>query len=177
MVPDGERALEEVEVRVEGAPLPVLGDTSADPAVGSQVPTIRGVQFDGSTLRIPEPGKPAVVIFLAHWCPHCQREVPRISKWLADNGEPEGVELFAVATANDPSAPNYPPGAWLRRERWPVRTMVDDSRRSAGAAWGVSGFPYFVAVGADGKVVTRISGELTAEQFEALLDEARRGQT
>jgi hypothetical protein len=54
--------------------------------------------------------------------------------------------------------------------------MVDDSSGTAGTAYGLSGFPYFVAIGPDGKVVQRASGELTVEQFQSLIDAARNGQ-
>ena len=57
--------------------------------------------------------------FVAHWCPHCQAEVPRIVA-LAEQGRlPEGVDVAAVSTAVDATAPNYPPSAWLDRVGWP----------------------------------------------------------
>ena len=41
--------------------------------------------------------------------------------------------------------------------------------------YGLSGFPFFVAVDSSGKVVERASGELTTQQFDALLAAARSG--
>jgi cytochrome c biogenesis protein CcmG/thiol:disulfide interchange protein DsbE len=115
-----------------------------------------------------------VVMFVAHWCPHCQKEVPLITAHLGGK-LPGDVDLFAVSTGVDQTAPNYPPGAWLRKENWPVPTLVDDAQGSAAKAYGLSGFPYFVVVDASGKVVDRASGEIPVEQFDALINAARSG--
>jgi thiol-disulfide isomerase/thioredoxin len=147
----------------------------ADLSLGQTAPVIEGSGFDGSSVVAPVPDKPTVVIFLAHWCPHCQAEVPRISDWLSSAGMPNGVELVAVATSNEPTAANFPAGAWLHREGWPVPTMLDDEARSAAQAFGIGGFPYFVAVDATGEVVQRMSGELTRQQFDDLVSAARTG--
>ncbi len=89
---------------------------------------------------------------------------------------PSDVEIVAVATSNDATRVNYPAGDWLRSEEWSVPTLVDDEANSAAQALGVTGFPGFIVVGADGKVVQRASGEITTEQWEALVEAARSGQ-
>jgi len=174
VVPGGD--LNSGSVHVDGASLAPFTGTASDPAAGQTAPRVEGQQFDGSSIQFPVQGQPAVIVFLAHWCPHCQKEVPLLAKWLGQNGLPTDVGLYAVATSNDRRRPNFPPGDWLRRERWPVPTMVDDSSGTAGTSYGLSGFPYFVAIGPDGKVVQRASGELTVEQFQSLIDAARNGQ-
>ena len=40
---------------------------------------------------------------------------------------------------------------------------------SVGTAYGVESYPYFVLVGADGRVIERTSGELTTKQWEAYM--------
>jgi thiol-disulfide isomerase/thioredoxin len=168
------------QVKIEGQKLPEMPSAApgqappADPGVGQVVPSMSGQKFNGEPITIASAGKPKVVMFLAHWCPHCQAEVPVIVDHL--NGQlPTDVDLYAVSTGVDKSRPNYPPGAWLRKENWPVPTMVDDPQGSAAEAYGLSGFPFFVAVDASGKVVDRASGELTTQQFDALLATARTG--
>jgi cytochrome c biogenesis protein CcmG/thiol:disulfide interchange protein DsbE len=174
--PAGKVDLNWSDVAVNGAPLAAAPDTAGapDPAVGQAAPGLTGKTFDGTPLTIPASGKPKVVMFVAHWCPHCQKEVPLIAEHLGGK-LPGDVDLYAVSTGVKEDRPNFPPGAWLRRENWPVPTMVDSAAGTAGDAFGLSGFPYFVAVGADGKVVDRQSGELTTEQFDALLAKARAG--
>lgn len=161
------------DIRVSGAALPEAPQAGADPAIGQAVPEIKGEQFNGDALTIPASGTPKVVMFLAHWCPHCQKEVPEISAYLAKNGMPAGVDLYAVATSSNETRPNFPASKWLVKEGWPVRTIADSEKNAAAAAYGVTGFPYFVAVGADGKVLARTSGEITMAQFQQLIDQAK----
>jgi thiol-disulfide isomerase/thioredoxin len=173
---------EEVEAIVFGEPalqseaLPELPQGGADPAVGLLAPAVEGQDLAGEPIAIPGAGRPKVVMFLAHWCPHCQAEVPRIGDWVADNGLPEDVDVVSVATATDETKPNYPPGAWLQGEGWPIDVLVDDQQGTAAIGYGLTGFPFFVAVDAEGNVVQRASGELSVQQWEALLDAARTGE-
>jgi cytochrome c biogenesis protein CcmG/thiol:disulfide interchange protein DsbE len=169
-------------VKVEGAALPELPSPTsadpkpADPAVGQAVPQVSGQKFNGEPITIPVAGKPKVVLFVAHWCPHCQKEVPLITEHLGGQ-LPADVDLYAVSTAVAEPKGNYPPGAWLRKESWPIPTLVDDAEGTAAQAYGLSGFPFFVAVDKDGKVVGRQSGEISMEQFDALIAAAKGSPT
>lgn len=164
------------EPQVEGAPLSPMPDGGVDPDVGAPVPALVGQAFDATPLAI-EPGtEPMVVVFLAHWCPHCQAEVPRITDHVAEVGAPEGVAVYGVATGTDEGQPNFPPGEWLAEEGWPFPTLVDSLDGTAAEAYGLTGFPYFVVIDADGDLVQRTSGELTTDQFDALVEAARTGQ-
>jgi cytochrome c biogenesis protein CcmG/thiol:disulfide interchange protein DsbE len=145
---------------------------SNDPALGATPPVLEGAAFDGTPVHISNDGKGHVVMFVAHWCPHCQKEVPLITQYLASNQPPAGVELFGVSTAVNPNLDNYPPSAWLAREHWPVRTMADDTNSSAGSAYGLTAFPYFVATDPAGKVVARATGEISMNDFAALMQKA-----
>ena len=173
VVPSG--SLDYGDVQVTGDPLSQLPRGGTDTAVGDTIPTIAGVSFDDSPVSIEPDGRPKVVMLLAHWCPHCQAEVPRIQEWLDDNGVPDDVALYAIATGTDSSRPNHPPGDWLRDEGWSVPTLLDDQSGTAGQALGLSSYPFFVVVDGSGQVVLRTSGELTVEQWEALLEAARTG--
>ena len=124
-------------------------------------------------MAIVNDARPKVVLFVAHWCPHCRREVPALAKRLSTNGEPPGVDLYTVATGTTPDRSNYPPSAWLEREGWTVTTMADDNNGRVADAFGLSAYPFFVAIDNSGKVVARASGELSIPSFERLLDLAR----
>jgi cytochrome c biogenesis protein CcmG, thiol:disulfide interchange protein DsbE len=160
------------EVNVDGAALPGADDAMADPAIGQPAPALTGQRFDGEPITIGGADRPMLVMFMAHWCPHCQQEVPRVTAHL-DGTLPTDVDLRAVSTSANRQQPNYPPGDWLRRESWPVPTLVDDAEGSAATAYGLRNLPYFVAVNADGQVVARTSGQLTTDQFDALVGAAR----
>ncbi|HET9444456.1 MAG TPA: TlpA disulfide reductase family protein [Acidimicrobiales bacterium] len=160
-------------VEAEGTGLAPFESPADDPAVGRAVPEVRGAAFDGTPVEIVADGRPKLVMFVAHWCPHCQEEVPVIVDWLAA-GAPQGVDLVAVSTAVSADQPNYPPSAWLEDEGWTVPTLADDADQTAASAFGLTSFPYFVAVGSDGTVAARAAGEKTVAELEALVAAARR---
>jgi thiol-disulfide isomerase/thioredoxin len=163
-------------VAVSGTPLPEYqSGQSPDAAVGTVAPELRGASFDGTPVNVTNDGKGKVVIFVAHWCPHCQKEVPLISEYLASNQPPAGVDLYAVSTSANADAPNYPPSTWLAREKWPIRTLADNANGDAASAYGLTSFPYFVVTDASGKVVTRATGEISMDEFAALMQQAAGG--
>jgi thiol-disulfide isomerase/thioredoxin len=153
-------------VTVDGEQLPQLVDPSRDPAVGRPAPALEGVGFDGAPVRTPS-GEPHVVVFLAHWCPHCQAEVPRIVA-LEERGGTEGVAVLAVATGTSADAPNFPPSAWLEREHWPYPVLVDTAAGTAAGAYGLASYPMLVFVDAQGAVAGRVSGEVPESELAAM---------
>ena len=165
---DGEPTERTARLTITGVELPAY-EEGRDPALGLAAPALEGESFEGSPETIVDDGRAKAIVFLAHWCPHCQREVPLIQDWIDVHGRPANVDLYSVATSNDPAQPNYPPDEWLRREGWTVPVLVDDSSGSAATAYGLTAFPYFVFVDAEGKVVARATGELTVEQLETHL--------
>ncbi len=157
-------------VTIDGAPLPQYPESGEDPAVGETAPTLRGSTFTGEPVTIGGPGdQPSIVVFVAHWCPHCQAEVPRLVEWRADGTIPEDIRLVGVATGTDENQPNYPPQAWLEGEDWPGDVLADAEDGAAAEAYGLSGYPYFVALNADGTVAARGSGELDQQGIEELV--------
>ena len=93
-----------------------------------EIPKLAGQTFDGSDLTIdPADGKPKVIVFLAHWCPHCQAEVPLIKEYIDSGNAPSDVEFYSVATQTDAGKANYPPSGWLAREGWQPPVLLDDS--------------------------------------------------
>ena len=138
---------------------PFAGDPTTDPSIGVRTPELAGASFDGTPMSLSNDGRPKVVLFLAHWCPHCQREVRAIYDYLAQKDFPDGIDFLAVATASSPDRPNWPPSAWLAREKWSIPTLVDDEASSAFRAFGQGNFPYYVFVDRNGMVAYRLSGE------------------
>jgi thiol-disulfide isomerase/thioredoxin len=156
-------------VQVVGDPLPVLEEAGADQAVGRTAPELRGASFDGTPVTVRRDGTPRALVFLAHWCPHCQEEVPVLARWLGNDRLPPGAELVAVSTAVRPEMPGYPPSAWLRQAGWPAPVLADDPQGSAASAFGLSGFPFFVLLDGRGTVVARASGEQSPRDLDRLL--------
>jgi len=155
-----------------GDPLPPDDDT--DDAVGLLAPSFRAQTTQNTDVVdvITDDGTVRAIGFFTHWCSHCRAEVPRVSKWLADNDVPAGVELVAVSTSVDAGAPNYPPSAWFEREDWPGDVLSDSDQDTIATAYGLANFPYWVLVDGDGLVVERFTGELTEAEFTAFMDRA-----
>ena len=140
------------------AKIEALPESGADTEIGKVVPTITAQNFNGEEVTIA-PGKPYVLAFIAHWCPHCQREVPLIVGLHKDNKLPKDVEFIGVATSTDETRTNYPPSKWLSKEEWPWKTIADDQTNDLLDAFGGAGFPYVIYVNADGTIAARTSGE------------------
>ena len=157
-------------VTVAGDALPEFTASAEDPAVGQVAPELRGASFDGSPVELTRDGRGKLVVFVAHWCPHCQVEVPEIVEHLRTVDLPEGVDLVAVSTAVSERQPNYPPSRWLERESWTAPVLVDDGDGAASRAYGLGGFPFFVGLDADGTVVGRVAGEFPMDVFDAMAE-------
>ena len=142
-----------------------------DPAIGKKAPEITGKTFDGTAVVI-KPGKPQLVAVVAHWCPHCQHEVPLLVGWRKSGLLPKELQVTAVSTAAEEIKGNYPPASWLQKEDWTDPVLVDSPTSQTMDAFGATGFPTLVAIDKNGVVVRRASGELTADQVKILVDAA-----
>lgn len=151
------------EVTVAGAALPRYEPDVTDPAAGMPAPSIQG-----ETVSVVPGGTPKIVLFVAHWCPACQQEVPALTSWVKANGVPVGVDLVTVATSTDAAKGNFPPSIWLERENFPFPIIYDDEESTAGAAYGVSSFPFWVVLDSNGNVIQRFSGVLPDEALSNL---------
>ena len=164
-------------LEVQGTALPPLGDNevSTDPALGLTAPILIGQDFDGNTVRVdPAADGPTLAVFLAHWCPHCNREVPRINE-LRDAGRfPSDLDIVGISTGINPGRPNWPPSKWFKDMDWTYPVIADgvdmDKGTFIGAdAYGVDAFPFMVLIDGDGKVVGRWSGEREPDEVIKLI--------
>lgn len=144
---------------ITGTNLPLAGP-SPDPALELPIPEAVGADFDGTEVRISRDGRAKILIFLAHWCQHCQAEVPVVQDWFEQGNLPDDVDLIAIATSTSSARDNYPPSAWLEEEGFDPPVIVDSSSYALGEAFGVDAFPFWVFVSPDGLVVGRTSGRL-----------------
>ena len=157
------------DVTVTGAPLAPFAGAAQDGSIGALAPEIRSTDFAGAPISIEHDGTPKLILFLAHWCEFCRREVPTLQSWINANGIPEGVELVSVATSNSEIRPNYPPSVWLEREGWTAPVLVDDEAGRIAQAYGLTSFPFYVAVNGSGEVQGRLAGEQPPSNVAAIL--------
>jgi cytochrome c biogenesis protein CcmG, thiol:disulfide interchange protein DsbE len=148
-------------VEVDGEALPSFRSSAGDSAIGRPAPILHGSTFAGTPITVPgDDGTTKAVFFVAHWCPHCQAEIPRLAEWLKSHELPDGVSIEIVSTRVGESENNYPPSAWLRREGVAnIPTLADDPDSTAYRAYGAGGLPYVVYLDKGGKVVLRTAGE------------------
>jgi thiol-disulfide isomerase/thioredoxin len=163
---------ETAEVTIDGVSLPLMPQSAPTDttATGLTPPDVTGSDFAGETLTITNDGRAKGIVFIAHWCPHCQEEVPRVQEWIDGGGSVEGVDLYSVSTSVRSTQANYPPSDWLEREGWTVPVILDDTSGSVHLAYGGGGFPFWVFVNSDGTVALRTSGQLPTEQLVQILE-------
>ena len=139
--------------------------TRPTPASAWPPPLSAARALAGDTIEVSPGDGPLVVLFLAHWCPHCQAEVPELIEYFAQNPIPDGVEIVAVATSNDANRDNHPASDWLDREGWTIPTVVDDEATALAVSYGVSAFPFHVFIDANGVVAARVTGAQPVEDI------------
>jgi thiol-disulfide isomerase/thioredoxin len=134
---------------------------------------LEGFGFLGNEVTTT-PGTPMLLVFLAHWCPFCQKEVPVLVNWNSSGTVPDNLDVIAVTTGTDEAQPNFPPSVWLANEKWPELwpVLVDNKDQTGGNAFGLAGYPFMVLVGSDGKVLWRNSGEISAEALTEAVNAA-----
>jgi thiol-disulfide isomerase/thioredoxin len=163
------------DITITGDALPAFdsASTATDASIGMTAPIVSGKGFTGTEITTDGAGTPTLLVFLAHWCQFCQREVPQLVEWEKDGKTPTGIDVIAIATGTDPANPNFPPSEWLAREEfpalWPV--IADSADKKAANAFGLSGYPYFVLVDAQGKVFKRLSGEIPMDELTAIINQ------
>ncbi len=138
-----------------------------DPAVGRDAPAISGADYAGEPSSFA-PGErgPTLLVFLAHWCGHCDAEITTMIEWEASGAVPERLDVVGISTAATDSRDNYPPGEWLDRRGWPWPVIADDEEEGGFAGlYGMTGTPFLVLVDDDGKVVARAGGEKSAAEL------------
>jgi len=165
-------------ITLTGDPLPTRDSNAAtDPAIGMTAPVFTGTTYAGKTLTVDASQGPYMLVFLAHWCPHCNAEVPRMSAWKHSGAVPSNLKVYGITTATSASQVNYPPGTWIANKGWEWPAMPDESGGDGAAgkiatSFGADGWPYIVIVGADGKVKARTSGEIAIKDLQTLVDAA-----
>jgi len=157
---------------VTGDPLPVYAAGQEDVSAGLTAPMVEGADWEGNPVTIEPDGTPKIVVFLAHWCPHCQAEVPIIQQWINDGNVPDTVELVSVATSTDRLRPNWPPQDWLEEEGWTPPVIMDDEISTVAVNYGMSSTPMFVVLDGNNSNLGRITGELSIDALNQLVQVA-----
>jgi len=161
--------LPEGEISVVGDSLPqYAGENDDNVALGLAAPTFSAPDQNSEIFQLEKNGNSKALLFLAHWCPHCQREVPVVQRFIDSNGVPPGIDVIAVATSIDRGRDNYPPQEWLQREGW-SETQIYDTDKDIANAYGLTSFPYWVFLDKELNVIARRAGNLPEGYIGPLL--------
>ena len=173
-VPGGVSPAEYQKITTDGDALEPLGKDATDPSMGNVAPNISGYSFNGFPVSVKPAtdGSPTLLVFLAHWCPHCNAEMPRLINWYEDGLVPDDLRVVGIATASRKDQANWPPSEWMQSFEWPFEVMADTETNDAGVGYGVDGYPFMVVLDKDGKVVARHSGEMDESEIPNFINKA-----
>lgn len=113
-------------------------------------------------------GKGIYINFFASWCQPCKAEVPYIVQYSKEYAKRDVVVLGVDELESVGAAKGF-----VTQFKMPYPIGLDDSG-AIGASYGLIGMPLSVFIGADGKIVKRVAGEMSASQIKAGLDSIAR---
>ncbi len=160
-------------LNIVGDLLVPFDDPDNDPAVGVIAPVITGQSFDGTDITIGgATDGPTMLVFLAHWCPHCNDEIPELVKLREAGTLPENLNIIGISTAVVDDRENYPPSEWITDKDWTWPVLADTEAADAFQAYGGTGFPFTVMLERDGFVNARKSGSESADRILGWIETA-----
>ena len=147
-------------------------DSANDTGVGQTLGEFTALTNTGQTVSIENGTTGRVFAMVAHWCPHCQNELPELVDWLNTTTLPSDVEFQLISVGVDDTRGNFPASDWLKDEQYPGTVLVDDTSSTLQDLFGLTAYPFWVAVDSSGTVTQRLSGPLTTAQLDQLVASA-----
>jgi len=152
-----------------GGELPEHRPGGGDPAIGMPLPVLSAPDLTGEPAGVGPGDGPRVIAVVAHWCPHCRAELPKVVE-LRAGGWPDGVDLTVVSTAQGRARGDGAPSEWLRGLGvTDDEVLVDDDRATLAGALGTTAFPYLIGVDSGGRVRWRSSGGVSPGELQVLV--------
>jgi thiol-disulfide isomerase/thioredoxin len=152
--------------------LPLFEQGQPDAALGSVLGEVAGIEYYTETEMTVDPtdGTARAWLIWAHWCPHCQRELPPLSEWYAANADQyPNVELISVSSSIDPTRGN-PLEPYLDELQLPFPVIVDPDLTLA-EQFGLSAYPFWVFTAGDGTTLLRVAGFLEIDQVASIFSQ------
>jgi cytochrome c biogenesis protein CcmG/thiol:disulfide interchange protein DsbE len=148
---------------------PAQNTAAASPLIDKAAPEVIAQDLGGSTVRLSTyRGRFVVLNFFASWCTPCQREhddLQRFSTRHAASGDAQVVAVLFDDEPNDARAFFSSHGG-----DWPV--LLDPNGKVA-LDFGVRGPPESFLIDPDGRVISKIIGEVTDTGLDRLLAAAK----
>ena len=161
------------------------GDAGADDADAQPAPLadLKLVDQNGVEHSLDEyRGKTVFLNFWATWCGPCQREIPDIEKLYRDRGEKEG-DLVVLGVAN-PKTDSHPNNNDVSEGE--VKAFIDENGITYPVLMDVDGalfdayrimsFPTTFMIDKDGNIFGYISGMLTPDMMDSIVEQTMSGE-
>lgn len=139
-------------VRLAAFSLPGVGPSGAQPAAPVTYP-----------LTGAAAGRPVVLVFFASWCIECRADLPVVARVAAAEARAGNRAVFLAIDGNDAPARGWA-FAHQRGVRFPI---ADDEREQVANQLRLTGLPSTAVVDAQGQVVRRFTGLVSAATLEA----------
>jgi thiol-disulfide isomerase/thioredoxin len=121
--------------------------------------------LEGGAVNIPVQGKSACVINLwATWCPPCREEMPQLQVFYDKYKDNQKIAFYLINYAETAGEIRN----FMRKNNFAMPTLLDPNGDAADMLY-TAAIPTTVIVGADGKVIFRKVGAVTAAELEAAL--------
>lgn len=128
---------------------------------GDELTTFNATTLDGTAFQLGHQGYPMVINFWATWCPPCRSEMPELQKFGERNRD---VELYLVSIQeNSATIRNF-----LRQEGLNLNPVIDPTGEAA-RFYRVNAVPTTIVVNAQGIIIYRKVGLVTAAELERVL--------
>jgi cytochrome c biogenesis protein CcmG/thiol:disulfide interchange protein DsbE len=140
---------------------------------GQSAPVFTLKTLDGKELKSTQlAGRAYIVNFFASWCPPCRQEIPGMVEMQKKYGKQGFTFIGVVFRDREATISDF---LWEMGVDYPV-TMTNPEIEAAFGKFMPGGkiraIPTTIVVGRDGKILNAVSGGLTKEDFESLIQKA-----
>ena len=128
---------------------------------GNQLIPFEVIDLAGKPFKVESKGKPMVINFWATWCPPCVEEMPELQKFSEKNPQ---VDLRLVSIQEDSETV----ADFLKEQNLKLKPILDSSGKIA-QQYRISAIPTTLVVNAQGVIIYRKTGPVTASELEKVL--------
>ena len=145
-------------------PARVKAEPKTGVMVGEKFPTFSVTNRAGEIVQISPGSSPVVLHFWATWCPPCRAELPELADFARSH---EGVVAFYGINLQESPQTVEP----FLEEMQVVLPVVYDRDGKAARTFAVRFIPTTIVADAQGIILFRKSGPVTAEELNSVLNQ------